>query len=386
MKKIFILFFLTSFFGGYGQKEINFIQDDYQNALKVAATSNKTIMIDAYTTWCGPCKMMSNNTFKDEETADFYNQNFINLKLDMEKNNGPALGVKYNVKAYPTIVFIDSKENIVYKSVGYIDGPTFLALGKDVIGGKKNIFSLMNAYSKGGKTSEKLLELVKAKVSMMEPDASKYAAEYLKTQKDWTTQTNQELIIQTCNDVESKMFEYVIANIEKYKKSYGEPTINRLIESAVQNYVNRNPLPKLKNVEKVFKMVYPNEYKQTTGKYQMGITRSKGDIKGYTKAALSYFKTYDKDSEELNEAAITFYKVVDKPKYLMTATEWAEKAIKIDNTIDNINTLAALFIKLNQKDKAKKALDSSFLKSTRDKIENPFADELLILLKNIEKK
>jgi thioredoxin-related protein len=377
MKNIFTLMCLCLLASIYGQDEISFIHDEYQKALTDAAKSNKIIMIDAFTTWCGPCKMMSNGTFKEKSTADFYNQNFINLKLDMEKGTNPALGIKFNVRAYPTIIFINSKENIIYKHEGYLDGAAFLELGNEVLSGKKDIPKLLEAYKKGNKSPEKTYELAKAKASIMDADASEYAYKYLKTQKDWTSQINQELIILTCGDVQSKMFEYVISNQEKLKKAYGEGPINRLIESSVSKYVNANPPPKIKNVEKVFQLVYPKEYKQTTGKYQMGITRSKGDKEGYAKAAVDYFKKFDKDAEELNEAALTFYKVVDKPKMLKKAIEWAEMAIKIDNSIDNLNTLAALYIKTNQIDTAKKILNSSLTISTKAKSENPFADELL---------
>lgn len=64
---------------------ISFEHSSWEDILKKAKEENKLIFIDAYTTWCGPCKMMARNVFTDAEVGTFFNQNFINVKLDMEK-------------------------------------------------------------------------------------------------------------------------------------------------------------------------------------------------------------------------------------------------------------------------------------------------------------
>lgn len=53
-----------------------------------------------YTSWCGPCKQMAQTTFVDPEVAVFFNEKFINVKVDMEKGEGKELKDRYHVKAY----------------------------------------------------------------------------------------------------------------------------------------------------------------------------------------------------------------------------------------------------------------------------------------------
>lgn len=97
----------------------------FDEALSAAQKENKLVFVDFFTTWCGPCKMMSNKTFPQKEVGDFMNAKFIPLKLDAE-NEGAALAKKYGVKAYPTYVVIDPKGQEVAKFSGYMDGPKFI--------------------------------------------------------------------------------------------------------------------------------------------------------------------------------------------------------------------------------------------------------------------
>ncbi|MDG1427475.1 MAG: thioredoxin domain-containing protein [Crocinitomicaceae bacterium] len=91
-----------------------------EKAQKKAAKSEKLIFIDAYTDWCGPCKRMAATTFKDSEVAEFFNDEFINLKIEMEKNpEGNSIARKYGVRAYPTLLIIDSDGNLVKKTIGF---------------------------------------------------------------------------------------------------------------------------------------------------------------------------------------------------------------------------------------------------------------------------
>ena len=81
--------------------------------LEVAKRQNKPVFIDFYTTWCTPCKLMDNDVFTHQETANLLNQNFINYKVNAEKGNGPDLATLYNVKSFPTLIFIDENGKVI---------------------------------------------------------------------------------------------------------------------------------------------------------------------------------------------------------------------------------------------------------------------------------
>jgi len=111
---------------------IQFKNISFEEALKEAKATNKLIFVDAYAVWCGPCKWMAANVFTEDVVGDFFNENFINLKIDMEKGEGPALASKYQVRAYPTLFFIDGNGKVVKKVLGAQPTEKLMEIGKEV--------------------------------------------------------------------------------------------------------------------------------------------------------------------------------------------------------------------------------------------------------------
>ncbi len=119
------------------EKGIRFIEPNWSKALAEAKKQNKLIFLDAYTTWCGPCKLLKKNTFPDSEAGEFFNKNFINVAIDMEKGDGPALSEKFQVTAYPTLIIADGDGNLVTFTRGYIEPRQLIDFGKHGLSKKK---------------------------------------------------------------------------------------------------------------------------------------------------------------------------------------------------------------------------------------------------------
>ncbi len=115
--------------GGAG---IKFTEARWANILKQAKAQKKTIFLDAYASWCGPCKLLQKNTFTQKAVGDLFNKKFINVKMDMEKGEGPALAQVYPLEGYPTMLFIDGNGRVVKSVVGYIPADDLLNIGKSV--------------------------------------------------------------------------------------------------------------------------------------------------------------------------------------------------------------------------------------------------------------
>lgn len=109
--------------------QIDFIENSWNLALKRAAAQNKYIFVDAYATWCGPCKMLKAITFKDKNVAEFFNSNFINVAMDMEKGMGPELAAQWGLRAYPTLIIFNAKGKPVHGTVGFMRADDLIKFG-----------------------------------------------------------------------------------------------------------------------------------------------------------------------------------------------------------------------------------------------------------------
>lgn len=103
------------------QAQVNFIKSqDWDGVRKEAAAGKKLIFLDAYTDWCGWCKVMDKKTFSDSGIGAFMNQHFINLKLEMEQEElGIKLALKYGITSFPTYLVFNSDGELIYQTVGY---------------------------------------------------------------------------------------------------------------------------------------------------------------------------------------------------------------------------------------------------------------------------
>jgi thiol:disulfide interchange protein len=139
--KNFIFFLIVLFTSCHTSKESLPNQEliRYERSIQLADVldkakgSKKIVLLDVYTDWCLPCKMMDQEVYSDKATADFMNKNFINYKVNAEKNEGPDLSLIYSVDAYPTILFLDYRGRVVKRHVGGLGLQKFNELMEEVL-------------------------------------------------------------------------------------------------------------------------------------------------------------------------------------------------------------------------------------------------------------
>ena len=139
MKKVLIIM-LVLFSISLTAQEINWMTLD--EAVEAQKTTPKKIMMDAYTIWCGPCKMLDKNTFHNKEVSDYVNKNYYAVKFNAEgnetvtykgktytnpnfkpntsgRNSSHQLSGLFGIRAYPTIIYLDEEANLIAPIPGY---------------------------------------------------------------------------------------------------------------------------------------------------------------------------------------------------------------------------------------------------------------------------
>jgi thiol-disulfide isomerase/thioredoxin len=145
MMAVMVTLTLSSFAQG-----IKFEHGTFVEALAKAKAENKLLFVDFYTSWCGPCKKMSKTIFPQEEVGTFFNKNFVSLKIDAEKGEGPEIAKKFEVKSYPTMVFINTDGTEAKRMVGAApDGSFLIDFAKQVTGEKISFLDQYEQYKRG---------------------------------------------------------------------------------------------------------------------------------------------------------------------------------------------------------------------------------------------
>jgi len=124
-------------FNSDNSEGIHFHQGSWNEALQIAQESEKLIFLDVYATWCGPCKKLKTTTFANAEVGTYFTQNFINVAVDGEAGEGIELAKKYGVRGYPTLLFINSKGEVVKQTAGYHNPSQLLKLGETALKSKQ---------------------------------------------------------------------------------------------------------------------------------------------------------------------------------------------------------------------------------------------------------
>lgn len=158
---------------------ISFEHGTWTEVKELAEEKGLKIFVDAYATWCGPCKMMNSKVFKDTAVGNFYNKYFVSYKLDMESNEGIAFAKDFPVEAYPTFLFFDDSAKLIKKKVGYTEANLFLEFGKGIAAPEQTlVYKKKQEYLGGKKDKVFLYELSKA-LSDAEDTLSAPALDYL---------------------------------------------------------------------------------------------------------------------------------------------------------------------------------------------------------------
>lgn len=98
---------------------INFFHGTLKEAREKAKKENKLIFFDAYASWCGPCRYMDSVIYTKKTVGDFFNKNFVSIRVDMEKGEGPELATKLtSIDGYPSLLFLDGDGHIVKTILG----------------------------------------------------------------------------------------------------------------------------------------------------------------------------------------------------------------------------------------------------------------------------
>jgi len=108
-------------------REINW-QNNLDEAFSMAKRDARPLMVDFYTDWCGWCKKLDSDVYTDQTIRELSNQ-FICVKINADNNKQAAQ--QYNVRGYPTIIFLSPKGDVLKVCPGYVDANTLAGMMRE---------------------------------------------------------------------------------------------------------------------------------------------------------------------------------------------------------------------------------------------------------------
>lgn len=338
-----------------GQGSIDFTSKKWTKVLSKASNEGKPIFIDAYTTWCGPCKWMDKHVFKNEVAADFYNDNFINVKYDMEESEGMAIAQKYAVDAYPTFLFITANGKEIHRAFGARDVDEFILLGQLALDPTRRLeYFADNYYSK--KSDPAFLKSYASALDVSgQSKKMDIVYEYLRTQDNWLTPDNIEFIFHfTGYDIDEELFTYVVDHRDSFYEVVGEQKVDtKLVDGLIASL---GPGATMDHIELQANQVFGDksaryvDYLKLEHYLSMSSLNNKEDFIGFVNY---YFNKYDViDWTTLNNMAWRVYEIAESTLDLQIALKIADKSVKMNSNYYNNDTLAAVLYKMRQKDDA----------------------------------
>lgn len=236
---IIITFVLLGYTFNVNADEVIFTQGTFKEILDQAAQVDKLIFLDCYTIWCGPCKMMEKEVFALKKIGDYLNDRFVNFKMDMEKDEGKELAQRYQIKAYPTFLILNSKGEELHRIVGGQKPEQFLNQVEEVFS-DKSLYKLTKRYNDGDRSDNLVKNYINAlgnayKAKEMQDIFIEYWSKL--SVQERCDPSNWSIVKRCVNKINSEAYQYLIKNKKDFIKTVGSDEINNKLSLSLQALV-----------------------------------------------------------------------------------------------------------------------------------------------------
>jgi thiol-disulfide isomerase/thioredoxin len=349
----------------------------WEKVLAKAKNENKYIFVDCYTTWCGPCKVMSSTIFPLENVGTFYNKNYVNVKMQFDQTKNDNEDIKswfatcstfekeYKINAYPTYLIFSPSGELVHRAVGSMSAESFITIGKNGMDEQAQYYTLKKTFEDNtNNTPDFLLKMTNAALAASEDDFAKIVSKkYLATQKDMLTKDNLKLLLSTTNSSKDEGFKILLKNQNKIDNILGNKETNGYVNQIIIQE-ELNPLIYGKSVkpmnwtnfEKNITKKYPTKAKEILLASKIIVAQKKQNWKEYGPLVNDYLNKYGNftSANEINSYAWTIFEKCEDAACVTNALSWSKKSFEANNNHMFMDTYANL---LHKNGKTKEAIE-----------------------------
>lgn len=352
-----------------------------------AKAENKLILVDCYTTWCGPCKMMSEKVFPEESVGAFANDKFVTVKLQFDSTAKDDEYVKanyalarqfekdYGIAAYPSFMVFNADGEPVHRFVGAYQAPEFIEVLKKSTDEKNQFYNIVKQYTQDSTKVVNVKKLAEAANDAYVPSfANRAYTQWINLEGSKILNNKEDVLslIENANSKDDVIFQFLMQHRNGIKDGALKTQINDKLTNVIfqEDYINdlfSSENPDWDAATKAAKAEYPTlGWDKTINTFKVTLAYYKKDTKAMLAAmknmyannqlledrvmnaiAWSMFETSDdkaaltqigmylgkhmpnmKDPAIIDTYANVLYKAGDK----INALKWMEKAVALSDS------------------------------------------------------
>jgi thiol-disulfide isomerase/thioredoxin len=352
--------------------------------LAKAKAENKYIFMDCFTTWCGPCKFMSTTIFPQEEVGNYFNDKFINVKVQLDTiakddahvkswyADAHAIMTDYAIRDFPTYLIFTPDGQPMQRLVGSTrDVKQFITETQESFDTTKQYYTQLAEFKQGRRDSAFLhrLALQATDLDVM-TDATPIANAWFATQPSLYTPECLKLMGDLTTSTKDPGFDIFLHHAAEADAVLGAGRAERIVtDLMIRDYVMPKTQnvgafgPDWKDIERSLAKKYPEHAPQVVAQAKVLYYQSKKDWTHFESAIVAYMQKYGAAAtpNELNSYAWTVFQNCPDMTCVADALDWSKRSFKDMPVPAFMDTYANILYKMGKKDEAitweQKALD-----------------------------
>ncbi len=345
--------------GDDAKSGIQFRTLTFEKALAASKAENKSLYIHCYADWCTYCKYMVDSVYTDKEVSDFYNANFVSVKINMEKE-GKELCKVIKGHTWPTMLYYENNGELMHRAAGRKYKQPFLELGLEALDTNRQMRTFKRKYESATASPGEVQFYfrMQEKAGM---DAQLMINDYLSKQSDsdFTNANNWRIMYDIIKDPNMPVLKRIIENKKKLEAIYTADSINNKL-------INLNNTYLMTFIQQLDSVGYENAKRKIKENKNLDIAnkicafadlnkyKMKSDWETYKIEGKKFVEKYAMDDfRRLLDVAGIYYERFAGDKNLMAlAEEWVQRSISIGDYYKGNNLLASISFVLGKKEQA----------------------------------
>lgn len=351
---LFLFFFCQN---GIAQSSIKFDENGIEAAVKRSKKENKPIFYMIYADWCPHCNKMKKEVFTDPAVADFFNANFVCSWQNVEKGDGEAIKKRFDVKSYPTFIFLDKNQTILYNLTGEFKVADLISEAKNALDPEKQLPYLEKQFSSDpGNVDKCLAYILTLRKGKGRTEISAPAHQYLATQTDeqLVSDKNWRVISNAVTDIKSREFQYVLSHQTAFSNLTSPLRVEKKIVSIVSEllkpytenldsiqYFKQRAIAKSINLPKTDSLIF---------NFDVTLAKRTENWIFYKKTTIESVEKYCwNDPKMLKEIGQNYLKHISDVADLKYAIKWTQRSLDLNESYDGNLLMAKLYQKINDR-------------------------------------